>query len=205
MLKNYIKFNTKLVSLGFNLFFSETNLNNNLYKKYSSIVLSNCVIFNDFYTIQNFFKLNNFFCRFFFNTSLFLFVSLSKNYFRVTRIYKFLQKKLYNYFVYDWIFGAVSNFKRIFKIYELRELKHFNRIPDISILIQTGGWTGIIINELKCRYVFCLGVVDPIFIKHLDYPIALPSSFESGFIIIDYFLRQFYFNVLNSYSKQINV
>ena len=101
MLKNHVKFNTKLISLGFNLFFSVTNLNNNLYKKYSSIVLSNCVIFNDFYTIQNFLKLNNFFSNFFFNTSLFLFVSLSKNYFRVTRIYKFLQKKLYNYFIYD--------------------------------------------------------------------------------------------------------
>jgi hypothetical protein len=195
----YFKYKSKIISLGFSLLFDHTNdvFYNKQYKKYICCFSEGGYLLTDFYYLSRVFKkLSRYLFKFIKKEALVLFISLNKDFFYMRRIYKTIQQRIYSYFIYDWIFGAVSNYKRIFKTYVGREQDVLNRYPDIAILMHTEQWTWEIIGELQARHVFCIGVTKPIYIKFMDYPLPLVSTFESGFLLIRYLMLVFKNNIM---------
>lgn len=198
LLEQYKKFN--FISLGFNLSgnFNKRKFWVSRFKKYIGFSSINFSVMSGYFFVNTFKKLSFFLNHFSKMNSLYLFVSLNKKVFWMSHVYKFLQKSIYSYFVYDWIFGAVSNHRRIFETYSLREQSLIKNMPEIGILIQTSCWTEIIISELKARNAFSIGFINPESVKMLDFPLPLTDNHESGFFIVNYFIK-----VLS--LKQLNV
>lgn len=197
ILKFYKKLN--YLNLGFNLSF---NLNKNKfwvskYKKYIAFSNVTFSVMSGFYFFGNFKKFSKILNSFLKLKSLFIFVSLNKDMFTMTGVYKFIQKSIYTYFVYDWIFGAVSNYRRIFETYSLRQKSLIKNIPEIGVLLETKGWTHIIINELKARNAFSIGFINPVTVKHLDFPLPLTDKFESSFFLTNFFIKFINLKFLN--------
>lgn len=196
-----IKFYKKLnyLSLGFNISF---NLNKNKfwvskYKKYISFSNVSFSVMGGSYFLGNFQKFSKILNYFLKVKSLFIFISLTKDMFTSTTVYKFMQKSIYTYFVYDWIFGLVSNHRRIFETSSLRQKSLIKNIPEIGVLLETKGWTRIIINELKARNSFSIGFINPITVKYLDFPLPLTDKFESGFFLTNFFIKYTKLKFLN--------
>jgi len=175
-----------------------------MYKKYISFSNQNVMQFNFYYTCKNFKIFTKYLKYFISNSCTFLFITVNKDIFYFSHLYKFLQKKINSYFVYDWIFGVISNYQLIYDTYERREQILIHKQPCIGILTQTKFWTKIIINELKTMNTFCMGVVDALQLKFVDFPILLPNFFESGFFVLNFFLRYLSSFKLKEFNK-INV
>lgn len=178
------------------------------YKKYIGFFDRNraSIGLNSFGYVKVLKKLNKYFDKYLSVDCLFIFVCLSKKLFGISDLYKYLQTKVNIYFVFDWIFGAVSNHKRAYMAYDMREKKTINMVPDIAVLLQVKGWAKIIITELRNNHVFCFGITKPEFYKFIDFPLSLPNSYESNYLITCFFLHSLKNSIFDKlYKFLINV
>ena len=197
----------KLINIGFRGSFNSINKDYWVlkFRKYISFCDSKSFSTDELYYTASMEMLIRFIKDFIEKFNLFLLVSLNRDSVTATSIFKSMQKNLYNYFVYDWIFGIVSNHKRIFKACGDREVVPIRKVPDIGIVLQAEDWTTDVIWEMKHRGVFTIGFINSESVHILDFPFPLSDNFESSFIIMDriicetniFFCNLLYNNILN--------
>lgn len=194
MIKLYTQYNYFFLSLNLNLFCQEmikTKNWNARYKKFIAGYLFNGFIGIDYWASILFFKNLDIYLNFFFKTlTLFFFISISKCYSFMILNFEYLQSKVYSYFVYDWIFGIMANFRRIFITYDLRSHPTYLIQPQVALLLQTEQWAVNILQDLKINFVFTFGVVDLNNIVKLDFPLPLSDTMESSFFVLRYFINK---------------
>lgn len=200
MTSTFKSYNLHIESLGFNYFHQDLKDHtqrsfvkwDRIYKGYLRASTESVILIDQFSQGYNFKKFDQYLSHFTKSGALFLLVSLDRDYFFCNTVYKYLQEKIYSYFIYDWIFGALSNFKRIYTTYiERPELAHFPERPEVALILQTGEWTSEILNELNTRFVFTLGLSDLKHITYIDFPLPLMQSFEAAFFSLRLLLIKF--------------
>lgn len=194
MLTLYSKYNYFLLSTSLNRFCQELTKTKNWnarYKKYISPYFFKGLVGIDYLSSISFFKNLDLYLTFFFKTlTLFFFISISKCYSFMMVNFEYIQSKVYSYFVYDWIFGIMANFRRIFSTYDLRSHATYLVQPQVALLVQTDRWTYNILQDLRANFVFTFGVIDLTNVVNMDFPLPLADTLESSFFVLRYFTLQ---------------
>jgi hypothetical protein len=126
--------------------------------------------------------------------SLFLFINIDKNNDGfLTKIFYSLVKKIRAYCIYDWGYGILTNYTRVYYEFFLEkkgELLH--KLPDIVFLLRILEKQHYIMTEVQNAGTLSLGLVDYENSLHIDYPIPSNTSSEYSY---------FFFRLLSKLIK----
>jgi hypothetical protein len=115
--------------------------------------------------------------------SLFLFINIDKNIDGfLTKIFYSLVKKIRAYCIYDWGYGILTNYKRVYYEFFLEKKgRLLYRLPDIIFLLRILEKQHYIMTEVQNGGTLSLGLVDYENSLHMDYPIPSNTSSEYSY------------------------
>jgi hypothetical protein len=115
--------------------------------------------------------------------SLFLFINIDKNNDGfLTKIFYSLVKKIRAYCIYDWGYGILTNYTRVYYEFFLEKKdKLLYKLPDIVFLLRILEKQHYIMTEVQNAGTLSLGLVDYENSLHMDYPIPSNTSLEYSY------------------------
>jgi hypothetical protein len=121
--------------------------------------------------------------------NLFLFINVDKDGGRfLTRFIYSIIKKIKIYCSYDWGFGSLTNFNRIFYKYYLDDKEHFYHVPTIAIFLRILEKQHYIIPEAQRIGALSIGPSDYELSGSIDYPIPMNTSLDYNYFFLKFFI-----------------
>lgn len=197
-LKNKFLIFKKLSILG--LFYNKsTSLidNSNYYNKYILYKESNISYLSMNFLIKNIQKLYNIIYLLLLKHNTFLFISLD-NYdssFLVKIAYSLI-KKIKVYCIFDWGFGLLTNFSRVYYQLLLEQREYLYKIPEVIFFLRILEKPHYYKVEFQNVSSLSIGIIDYRNSGFLDYPIPSNDSLEYS-----YFFFRILIKILNVFDK----
>jgi hypothetical protein len=191
------KYFKKLSILGiFKTFDQKINKNNLYYNYYLSYYSDTIYSTSTVYLIKYIYKIYPLVSLLFLKENLFLFVNVDQGGGRfLTKFIYSLIKKIKIFCSYDWGFGSLTNFNRIFYKFFLGDTKHFYHVPTIVIFLRMLEKEHYIVPEAQRVGALSLGPSDYGISGCIDYPVPMNATLDYSYFFLKFFILSFNNNI----------
>jgi hypothetical protein len=129
----------------------------------------------------------------YYNNNFFLFVNIEdglndSKY--MAKIFLILLGSIDIYCTYDWGYGSLTNFGRIFTHFYLEDKEHFPEIPSVTIFLKIFEKQHYIIPDTQRVGALSIGLVDYRSSGCIDYPVPGNTSVEYTYFLFKILLLQ---------------